>query len=56
MRPTTTEVQDLKFLIASRLDVTEILDILDWTTFDLVEILDEQIEERFTEFLQAVDG
>lgn len=53
MRPTTTEVQDIKFLIASRLDVEEFLDILGWTMFDLVEVLDEQIEEKFDELMDA---
>ena len=57
MRPTTTEVQDIKFLIASRLDVTEFLDILGWTMFDLVEYLDPDVfEENFEELLEAVDG
>lgn len=53
MRPTTTEVQDIKFLIASRLDVTEFLDILGWTLFDLVEVLDEQIEEHMDALMEA---
>jgi hypothetical protein len=53
MRPTTTEVQELKYLIASRLDVTEFLDILGWTMFDLVEVLDEHIEEKFEELMDA---
>jgi hypothetical protein len=55
MRPTTTEIQELKFLIASRLDVTEFLDILGWTMFDLVEYLDEAIEEKFEELMEACD-
>jgi hypothetical protein len=55
MRPTTTTTEDIKFLIASRLDVTEFLDILGWTMFDLVEALEEQIEENFEELLKAVD-
>lgn len=54
MRPTTTEVQDVKFLIASRLDVTEFLDALGWTMFDLVEYLPEEVfEESFEELMSA---
>lgn len=54
MRPTTTEVQELKFLIASRLDVAEFLDILGWTMFDLVErISDEVFEDSFEELMDA---
>lgn len=54
MRPTTTEVQDIKFLIASRLDVTEFLDILGWTMFDLVEQLDPSVfDEHFDELMDA---
>lgn len=56
MRPTTTEVQDIKFLIASRLDVSEFLDILGWTMFDLVDYLPEEVfEERFDDLMDACD-
>lgn len=56
MRPTTTEVQDIKFLIASRLDVTEFLDILGWTMFDLVEYLDPEVfEDNFEELMEACE-
>lgn len=56
MRPTTTEVQELKFLIASRLDVTEFLDLLGWTMFDLVDQLPEDIfEENFEDLMDACD-
>lgn len=51
------EVQDLKHLVASRLDVTEFLDIIGWTMFDLVEQLDPTVfEENFEELLTATDG
>jgi hypothetical protein len=56
MRPTTMTVADLKHLVASRLDVTEFLDILEWTMFDLVEVLDDAIEEHFDDLLEACDG
>lgn len=55
VRPTTTKTEDIKFLIASRLDADEFLDILGWTMFDLVEKLDEEIEENFEELLRACD-
>lgn len=56
MRPTTTEVQELRLLVASRLDVTEFLDILGWTIFDLVDRLEDQIfEESFEELIEACD-
>lgn len=54
MRPTTTEVQDIKFLIASRLDVAEFLDILGWTMFDLVEAIDTSyLDEHFDDLMEA---
>jgi hypothetical protein len=56
MRPTTTEVQDIKFLIASRLDVAEFLDILGWTMFDLVDNLDDSFfEDKFEDLMDACD-
>lgn len=53
MRPTTMDVQDLKDLIASRLDVEEFLDIIGWSLYDLVDVMDEQIEDKFDELLKA---
>lgn len=56
MRPTTTEAQEVKFLVASRLDVTEFLDILGWTMFDLVEQLDPRVfEDHFDDLIEACD-
>lgn len=56
MRPTTTEIKDVKVLIASRLDVTEFLDILGMTMFDLVEYLpDELFEDYFDDLMDACD-
>ena len=49
VRPTTTKTEDIKFLIASKLDVTEFLDIIGWDLFDLVEHMEEQIEEHSEE-------
>lgn len=54
-RPTTMDVQDLKVLIASRLDVDEFLDIIGWTMYDLVENLDSVIDEHFEELLKACE-
>jgi hypothetical protein len=54
MRPTTTKIEDIKFLIASRLDVAEFLDILGWSMFELVEELDDSVfEDRFDELMEA---
>jgi hypothetical protein len=54
MRPTTTEVQELKDLIGSRLDVTEFLDALGWTLYDLVDNMPTEIlEEHFEDLLDA---
>jgi hypothetical protein len=50
-RPTTTE--ELKCLIASKLDVAELLDIIGYTMFDLVEVLEEEIDANFDELLKA---
>jgi hypothetical protein len=56
MRPTTTEVQDIKFLIASRLDVSEFLDIIGWTLFDLVEVLDDVVfDENYDALMDACE-
>lgn len=56
MRPTTTEVEELRFLIASRLDVAEFLDILGWTMFDLVDQLPEDVfEESFEDLMDACE-
>lgn len=56
IRPTTTEVQDIKFLIASRLDVEEFLDILGWTMYELVEELNDDVfEEKFEDLLKACE-
>ena len=56
MKPTTMEVQDLQYLVASRLDVAEFLDIIGFDMHMLVEALHENVEEHFEELLKAVDG
>lgn len=55
MRPTTMEIQDLKDLIASRLDVEEFLDIIGFTIYELVDALEEPIEEHFEELVKACE-
>ena len=50
------DIQDLKTLIASRLDVEEFLDLIGWTMFDLVDALEEVIDENFEELLEACNG
>jgi len=40
------ELEDLKLSIAKRLDVDQLLDILGFTMFDLVEVLAEHINEN----------
>lgn len=52
-RPTTTD--ELKLLIASKLDVAEFLDIIGFTMFDLVEALGDVIDENYDELLEACD-
>lgn len=47
-------IEELKQLIATRLSLEEFLDILGWGMFDLVEILEEEIEENQPEFERAV--
>lgn len=47
---------DLKELIAAKLDALEFLDILGWDVSDLVEFLDEHIdEEQRQELIRAVE-
>jgi hypothetical protein len=45
----------LKDLVASRLSIEEILDILGWDVPELVEYLEEPIMEQEVEFRKAVD-
>jgi hypothetical protein len=42
-------------LVAHKLDVQEFLDILGWDMFDLVEALEEIIEEKYLELLDACE-
>ena len=45
--------EDLKALIAAKLSPDEIMDILGWTSYELVDYIAEAIEEYETEFKQA---
>jgi hypothetical protein len=49
------QYDDLKALVASKLDVAEFLDILGWTMFDLVEALEDEIIENKIELMKACD-
>lgn len=55
MKPTTVSVNDLKDLIATRLDVVEFLDIIGFDMFDLVEALEEVIDEYSEELYAACE-
>jgi hypothetical protein len=48
-------IQDLKDMIASKLDVIEFLDILGFTMYDLVDVLEPVIKENEPELLRAID-
>ena len=47
-------ISDLKATIAAKLDVYELLDILEFTMLDLVEVLHESIVERIEDFEDAL--
>jgi len=49
------QIEELKMLIASKLDVTEFLDIIGYTMFDLVEVLEEEIQNNKQELLRACE-
>jgi len=46
-------VDDLKVLIGSKLDVMEFLDIVGYDLCDLVEIMEDEIEEHWTQLVDA---
>lgn len=45
--------EDLKELVAVKLDILELMDILDLSMWELVEALDEEIGEHFEELVKA---
>lgn len=51
----TIATEELKDLIASRLDVSEFLDIIGYTMYDLVEALGDEIDTHFEELLDACE-
>ena len=51
----TDELQDLKERIAKQMDVTQFLDLLGYTMFDLVEHLAETINENAEVFEEALN-
>lgn len=46
-------VEDLKELIASRLDPLEFLDLLGYSMWELVEKFDDEIKDNFEELVKA---
>ena len=48
-------IDDLKYLIAAKLDVLEFLDIIGYDLSDLVEVLEEEIEENEAELRRACE-
>lgn len=48
-------LDELKFVIARKLDVDEFLDIIGFTMFELVEALGDEIEQNFEELLAACE-
>lgn len=49
------QIEELKELVASKLDVMEFLDIVGYTMYDLVEALEEVIVENRHELERACD-
>ena len=47
-------LDELKELIAAQLSIEQLLDILGWGMYDLVEVLEDYIEECQEEFEEAV--
>lgn len=47
-------IEELKHLIAATLTPDEILDILGWSTFELVEALEEEIKINSEDFKSAI--
>jgi hypothetical protein len=48
-------LDELKELIAAQLSIEQLLDILGWGMYDLVEVLEDYIEEFQEEFEDAVE-
>lgn len=50
------QLEELKLLVASKLDVTEFLDIIGYTMYDLVEVLDPDVFiGNYEVLMKAVD-
>ena len=46
-------VDDLKLLIAAKLDVIDFLDIIGYDLADLLEVLEDEIEENIPQLVSA---
>lgn len=53
MRLKNVELNELKLLIAARLDVTDFLDIIGYELADLLDVLDDELENHYQELLAA---
>lgn len=51
--PHYDDIEDLKVLITHNLDVLDFLDILDVSFPELVDILEDEIEEKYEELIRA---
>ena len=49
------DLEELLSLVASKLDVTDIMDILNLEIEDLVQLLRDNIEEHYEEFKEACE-
>jgi hypothetical protein len=47
------DIQELKARIVAGLDVVDFLDLIGFTLADLVEVLEEEIEENYTQLDRA---
>lgn len=56
MTPRPTNLDELRLLIAKRLDIFEFLDTLQWDFLELLERIDDEVfDEFYEELLQACD-
>lgn len=53
MTTRTIEIDELKTLIAGKLDIHELLDIIGFDMWELVDALEEPILEHYEELLDA---
>ena len=49
-----SELEELKELIAAKLDITEFLDILGYDMYDVVEVFSDIINENSEDFVEGL--